>query len=414
MAANTLAQVPTAATGSNVTSISKSFASACTNGSLIVAAVTGEKPTTATTHTVSDNANAGNYTQDVIAGNTNSTVGQGRASVNSKANTSTSAVQVTVTFNAATYGKLQIYELTNAGGTPAFDSSGQQTSNTGVAAGLSITTIAANCTVIAPTVHYPSGATADTGYTNRSAETALFNSYHQVEDDIDVGAAGAKTLTLGGYSSSGGFAFVAAAYAPPAGGGGTPVTVVPGVLTLTTSRFTPVVVASDHKVVIPDVAELSITTFSPTVVKGIKVTPGIAELVTNVFAPTVTATANIVVVPEVVALTTTGFAPAVTGGQGLTITPDVLELALSTFSPTVTATQNRLLVPSTKGLILATFTPTITATDNKLVVPGVASLTLSTFSPIVANAPSTWILVNAIDLETGRFIPLLLDTVNFP
>jgi hypothetical protein len=221
MASNTFAQTGSV-TGSAVTSIAKSFAGACTSGSKIVAMCTGED--SAGTHTVADNGNAGNYTQDKEAHTvTNAATGVGRATANSKSNTSTAALQVTVTFSGSTYGSISIYEITNAGGTPAFDSSGSQVDDAGsTAASVSITTVAANCSVLMCGTHYASGAGTDTEYTARLAEIGVSLSYHKSEDNVDVGAAGAKTLTWNGYTDgvSAHMVNVAAGYAPPSASAG--------------------------------------------------------------------------------------------------------------------------------------------------------------------------------------------------
>lgn len=221
MAANTYAQVPAVVSGSNVTSIARAFSSSCVSGNLIVAACTGEK--FATTHTVTDGANAGNYAQDVEVNTTSdANSGNGRATINSITNASATALTVTCTYSVASHGRMQIYEINNGAGTPTLDSTGEHFESNGSTTPLStsITTVAANCTVIACATHFDnSGVTNDTGYTSRVAASAGSQSYHSIEDDVDAGAAGAKTLTFGSTGNKT-HAMVIAAYAPPAGGGG--------------------------------------------------------------------------------------------------------------------------------------------------------------------------------------------------
>jgi len=215
MASNTYAQAtPAVALASGgVTSVSKTFPSACTNGSKIVAAVGSEAEVT--THTVSDNVNAGNYIEDI---GPKSTGVHSVASLHSKTNGSTSAAQVTATFDAATqHCTIQLYEITNAGGTPVFDSSAFNVSFGAMS--VSLTTVAANCSVFSSFAGYPGplSTNVDTGFTQDHV-TAGFWVYKAAESNIDVGAAGSNTYTWNGYTTAANDgAVVFAAYAPPGG-----------------------------------------------------------------------------------------------------------------------------------------------------------------------------------------------------
>lgn len=206
-----------------VTSLAKTFAGACTSGSLVIASCTCES--FATTHTVTDNG-TGSYVQDVQENTTSdANAGHGRATVNSKANSDTSALTVTVTFSVSTnHCSIQIVELTNAGGSPVFDSSGvaHQATPATSAMSMSITTATANCSIFCCAVSFDNtGITNDTSYTSREAADVGSASYHSIEDRVDSGAAGANTLTFGSTGNKV-FAIAAAGYKPPSAAAATP------------------------------------------------------------------------------------------------------------------------------------------------------------------------------------------------
>lgn len=204
MSANIFTQTPAAISGSAVTSIAKTFSSACSAGNLLVAMCTSEG---SVSHSVADGANAGAYTSRVTAGGT-------LASCHSKNNTSNTALTVTLTFGSSAYGFLQIYEIANAAGIPTFDSSA---SCTGVTPNLPVTTNAANCSILAIANGYPGDSSVDSTYTLRFGATPLLSAYHVGEDKVDVGVAGLKSLTFGASAMVVNGA-VAAAFAPAAGG----------------------------------------------------------------------------------------------------------------------------------------------------------------------------------------------------
>jgi len=137
--------------------------------------------------------------------------------------------------------------------------------------------------------------------------------------------------------------------------------VTPGVASLTTATFAPIVTVSDNQTV----------------------TPGVLALTTATFAPTVTATQNQLITPDVAALALTAFAPTVTASDHKIITPDVLALALSAFAPTVTASDHKLITPDVASLSLTAFAPSVVASDHKLVTPDILALSLATFAPTV-------------------------------
>lgn len=216
MASNTYAQVPASIALSGVTSISRTFSSPCTIGSIIAAVVMGENQFL--TYDVSDNG-GNTYAKRVELNNSS----HAAVSISDTTNASTSTVQVTCTLNAsgtpfAENAAMQIYEITNAGGSPVFDAVGSQSGNTSTS--FNVVTTAANDTILSCISDQSSdpGSTVDSGYTSRSVTQVGAFALMRVEDNIDVGAAATKTLTYG--SHSGNFAVAAAAYKPPAGGGG--------------------------------------------------------------------------------------------------------------------------------------------------------------------------------------------------
>lgn len=116
-----------------------------------------------------------------------------------------------------------------------------------------------------------------------------------------------------------------------------PITVTPGVATLTLATFAPAV--ATPQAVMPDATALTLATFAPTVMalQGLIVTPDTATLSLNVFLPTVTVSTNQWITPETLGITTVCYAPTVTVTNHQFMTPETLALALTTFAPTVEA-----------------------------------------------------------------------------
>lgn len=175
------------------TTATRTFASACTPGSRIVAMATQENHTG--TFTISDPTN-GAYAVD--SDGANAVAGNGTAAtVRSVANTASTALTVTVTLGTSGDGVFVIYEITDSTLDAASSGLGGVGSPTPTAHTGSITTSAANASVFSIGGHYPSGAAVDSGFTSAFAETGTSISYHWGEYDEDAGAAGVKTLTYG-------------------------------------------------------------------------------------------------------------------------------------------------------------------------------------------------------------------------
>lgn len=214
---NTLAQAVVAVSYSNKTTVAATFGSSCTSGSRIAAAFTSER--VGDTPTCADPTN-GSYTLDTSGSATTSGSGQGTAAIFSVANTATSALTVTATPGGATYGGLSIFEITSAGGTPTLDVAASNVNSTSSNATWSdsVTTTAANDTIISAFVHNGTVSTGDTGYTLDLNTATLFFSGHASEHNIDVGTAGLKTINYGSVSTNR-WSMAMAAYSPAAGGG---------------------------------------------------------------------------------------------------------------------------------------------------------------------------------------------------
>lgn len=206
--ANVLAQNPAAVSFSGAATVSVTFASACTPGSLIVASVTQEGAGTFTDVADGTNGTYGTADISVVTGGVGN--GEGRASVYSKQNTASTAVTVTATLSGNSSGFLKCYELTGQATSAQVDTTGSG-SGTNTQHTLSLTPGTSNCSVIAIGTHYPSGGVADASYTGAFTETGLNTSYHFGEYRVDAGAAGLITLTEG-LGSEQGWSFVAAAY----------------------------------------------------------------------------------------------------------------------------------------------------------------------------------------------------------
>jgi len=214
-------------------------------------------------------------------------------------------------------------------------------------------------------------------------------------------------------------------------------TVTPGVASLTTSTFAPVLQTKiDVPVkaltlttfapaigltVTPATASLTTTTFAP--VKGLSVTPATASLATSTFAPQLQTTIN---AASPTALTLTTFAPVISQ----TVTPAAASLTLTTFAPSILVTDHKLvtpdtatlattgyapvlsttLTPSTASLSLTAFAPSVLVSDNKLVTPDPASLTLTTFAPTITTSDAQTVIPDTASLTLTTFAPTVTAT----
>lgn len=149
-------------------------------------------------------------------------------------------------------------------------------------------------------------------------------------------------------------------------------TATPGVLSLTTTKFAPVIKLA----VIPPVNALALSTFAPVL--------------------------KLAVIPPVKTLSLSTFAPVV--NIGVKSTPDTKALSLSTFAPTVLTPQ--VVTPGTKALVLTSFVPVVSTP--RLVVPPKTSLVLTLFAPDVAvgggGSPVT-VTPNKLSLSLQGYAP---------
>lgn len=175
------------------TTATRTFPSACTPGSRIVARATQENHTG--TFVISDPTN-GVYGVD--SAGANAVAGNGTAAtIRSVENTASTALTVTVTLGASGNGTFIVDEISASVPDAASAGLGGVGSPTPTAHTGSITTTADNAAVFSIGGHYPSGAVVDSGYTASFAETGISIGYHFGEHDADVGAAGVKTITYG-------------------------------------------------------------------------------------------------------------------------------------------------------------------------------------------------------------------------
>ncbi len=187
-----------------------------------------------------------------------------------------------------------------------------------------------------------------------------------------------------------------------ASGGGVTVTVP--LATLSASLFVPTVLIP--QTITPGVTSLSTATFTPVV--GLSVIPPPIALSLATFAPAVTATANQLVVPPILGLMLAAFAPVVK----LAVIPPTQTLTLSAFTPTVAITANQLITPPVQTLVLAEFVPTITTTGNRLVTPPTVVLTLSTLAPTVTATGDQLVTPPTLALALVAFAPTVTATAN--
>lgn len=192
-AALAIVQNVTVATGTG-TSLTKAFPSALTNGSVIVAVVSGES--SSITATAADGTN-GSY--GTFAANAKSTIAGGnyQSWIFTKVNAGTATPTVTITFSSSVFGTLKLYEITGQNATP-IDVAAGNTEDASVSSVVSLTTTAANDIILAGIEGYPDPPYAvDSGYTAAFSSAGGANSYHWGEYIADSGAAGAKTLAFG-------------------------------------------------------------------------------------------------------------------------------------------------------------------------------------------------------------------------
>lgn len=119
----------------------------------------------------------------------------------------------------------------------------------------------------------------------------------------------------------------------PASGGGSTVTVTPGTLAITITRFAPTV--RTPRTVIPGARSVTITGHAPTVKTPKTVVPGIRTITVTSHAPTVTTSR--IVIPSTRHITITGHAPTVLTPR--TVTPGTRHVTLTGHAP-------RVLIPS--------------------------------------------------------------------
>lgn len=142
---------------------------------------------------------------------------------------------------------------------------------------------------------------------------------------------------------------------------GTPVTVNPGVQTITLAQQAPTVTAKRNVTISPSVQ--SITSSQP--------------------SPTVTAQRIVSVSPAVQALTVTQQAPTVSITRSATINAAVQSLTSSQQAPTITANRFVTVSASVQSITGSQQTPTITAVRNVSVNTGIQSITSSQQTPVV-------------------------------
>lgn len=205
----TILQSKTIPGGFHTATPSLAFDSACTSGSRIVVAFTHEDNTVTITD-CSDPTNGSYGTADatVLSGTTGA--GEGGSAIYSKNNTATTALTISVPLSASAFGSITIYELYSATGVAKDSANTANGVNTTFT--ISDTTVAAHCMVIATHTHYPNPSTNDAGYTLPFTDFVGSGSHHLTEHNIDVGAAGVQTLTMGLVGLVDNWGFVVSAY----------------------------------------------------------------------------------------------------------------------------------------------------------------------------------------------------------
>jgi len=161
------------------------------------------------------------------------------------------------------------------------------------------------------------------------------------------------------------------------------VEVTPGVASLTSTAFTPTVVATDDKSVTPGVVATTTQRYTPTVTAtdNKSAAPGLATLTSTSYPPTVAATADLTVTPGLVTLTSTPRLPTVTATADVTVAPPTTTTTVTRYVPTVTATADVELTPGFASVTSTRYTPTVSITAGAEVFPAPATVTTSVFAP---------------------------------
>lgn len=197
----------------------------------------------------------------------------------------------------------------------------------------------------------------------------------------------------------------------------TPVT--PGIASLTTSLFAPIVTTTNN-VAITTLAPTALTTtaFAPTVAATNNyaiTTASPSSLTITTFAPTVSVSANTAITTaSPTALTTTTFAPTVAATNNVAITTlSPTALTTTTWSPTVAFTANyAITTASPTALTLTGLVPTVSATNNVVVTPGAASLTLTQQTPSVSAGANVAVVPSTTSLTLTAFAPTIATSDN--
>lgn len=192
-----------------------------------------------------------------------------------------------------------------------------------------------------------------------------------------------------------------------------PTVVIPTTANLSLSTFAPTVSSANNVTVVPTTASLTLSTFAPSVLVSVSVTPTTSSLSLTTFAPTVTTA--VTVTPNTASLTLQTFAPSVE--IDVTATPTTAVLALSSFAPKLAES----LTPATSTLLLGSFAPSLTIAVTpapqsltltvfapslqQSVVPSTSSLTLTTFAPSLVT-PTT-VIPSPLSLTINTFAPTI-------
>jgi hypothetical protein len=222
-------------------------------------------------------------------------------------------------------------------------------------------------------------ASGQVGYTDISGKD--FSLYDDADNiAIDYVDAVMPADDIAGVSRPQGTLYDAGAFEVEAAAG---VEVTPGVASLTSTAFTPTVVATDDKSVTPGVVATTTQRYTPTVTAtdNKSAAPGLATLTSTSYPPTVAATADLTVTPGVVALTSTPRLPTVTATADVTVAPPTTTTTVTRYVSTVTATADVELTPGFASVTSTRYTPTVSITAGAEVFPAPATVTTSVFAP---------------------------------
>jgi hypothetical protein len=213
----------------------------------------------------------------------------------------------TVNFSAGTFHVgVGACEITGALTSGIYDAENQANNSGSANPSVGVTTTTDGAAIFAGVFSNNTNAhTAGSGYTLITFGQTTGSA--EGEYDLDVGAAGAKTVDFTASSQAWALSAIA-------------------------------IKADPNFSITPDVGSLSFTGYAPTVTTPFLITPSVGALAFTGYAPTVSNSTSPTITPDVGSLAFTGYAPTASVSGVTSITPSVGALAFTGYAPTLVQT----------------------------------------------------------------------------